>query len=136
MKKILGLILIMCSLICVLGLTGCGSQDVNLDEVRIAVYNTRYDGKIQKNYPDYILSSGKVLDMIDAGTGTEPIKDVEQVVVLHKLVYTNSNNEEISVLIQSNGEITYMSLGLPRNVYYLTNQELHNVLLEIVGTNK
>lgn len=136
MKKILSLILILCMSIGILSLTGCSNDKNNNSDIRIAVYNTKYNGDLQNKYPDFILTDDKVLDMIDAGTGEGPIEDHNEIRVLHKLVYYNESGEEITVIIQNIGKVTYMRIGLPQAVYYLTDSELHAVLMEITGANK
>ena len=135
MKKILSLILILCMSVGIMALTGCSNNEGSSD-VRIAVYNTKYNGNFQNSYPDYILTSDKVLNMIDAGTGEGPIEDHAEIRVLHKLVYYNESGEEITVVIQNIGKVTYMRIGLPQSVHYLTDSELHDVLMEITGANK
>jgi len=135
MKKIVTLILVICMAVGVMSLTGCSKNESNSD-IRIAVYNTRYNGDLQNDYPDYILTSDKVLEMIDSGTGDGPLEEYSEVRVLHKLVYYNESGEEITVIIQNIGKVTYMRIGLPQAVHYLTDAELHELLLEITGANK
>lgn len=135
MKKILTLILVLCMTVGVLSLTGCSNNEENSD-IRIAVYNTRHNGDLKNKYPDYILTDGKVLDMINSATGTGPLDGYDTVRVLHKLVYNNESGEEITVIIQNIGKATYMHIGLPQAEYYLTDSELHDVLLEITGANE
>ena len=64
---------------------------------------------------------------------TEEIPLDNPVAVLFQLSYYNSDGSEISVIVCNNGEVTFMNLGLPHEVRYLTDSELSN-LIEVMST--
>ena len=133
MKKIFSsLILISLAICMVLGMTGC-SNDTAKDEIRLAVYETRYNGDLMNTYPDRVLTDDAVLDMLLAGSGNGPLDIIENVEVMCKLKYMNSDNEEITVIIQTTGKVTFMRIGLPMEERWLTESEFSNVMEYIWG---
>lgn len=135
MKKIISVILVLCMCLGVVSLTGCSKKEEPSD-IRIAVFSTVMDGTPINDYPNRILTDTKILEIIDSSTGTEPLPADGPIGVLFELVYINDLDEEISVLIQNTGKVTYMSLGLPQAVHCLTQEELDNVISLIVGAEE
>lgn len=133
MKKIFSsLILISLAICMVFGMTGC-SNDTAKDEIRLAVYETRYNGDPMNTYPDRVLTDDTVLDMLLAGSGNGPLDIIENVEVMCKLKYMNSDNEEITVIIQTTGKVTFMRIGLPMEERWLTESEFADVMKYIWG---
>lgn len=123
------LILTLC-LVSIFSLSACSSDK---DEVRISMYDVRYDGTRLSDYPSRIFTDNEILNIINNSTGTEEIPLDNPVAVLFQLSYYNSDGSEISVIVCNNGEVTFMNLGLPHEVRYLTDSELSN-LIEVMGT--
>ena len=123
------LILTLC-LISIFSLSACSSDK---DEVRISMYDVRYDGTRLSDYPSRIFTDNEIINIINNSTGTEEIPLDNPVAVLFQLSYYNSDGSEISVIVCNNGEVTFMNLGLPHEVRYLTDSELSN-LIEVMGT--
>ena len=95
----------------------------------IADGGLRYSGDVVK-----ALAAGGSSVMIGslvAGTEESPVDN--PVAVLFQLAYYNSDGSEISVIVCNNGEVTFMNLGLPHEVRYLTDSELSN-LIEVMST--
>lgn len=123
------LILTLC-LVSIFGLSACSSDK---DEVRISMYDVRYDGTRLSDYPSRIFTNNEIINIINNSTGTEEIPLDNPVAVLFQLSYYNSDGSEISVIVCNNGEVTFMNLGLPHEVRYLTDSELSN-LIEVMST--
>ena len=123
------LILTLC-LVSIFSLSACSSDK---DEVRISMYDVRYDGTRLSDYPSRIFTDNEIINIINNSTGTEEIPLDNPVAVLFQLSYYNSDGSEISVIVCNNGEVTFMNLGLPHEVRYLTDSELSN-LSEVMGT--
>lgn len=123
------LILTLC-LVSIFSLSACSSDK---DEVRISMYDVRYDGTRLSDYPSRIFTDNEILNIINNSTGTEEIPLDNPVAVLFQLSYYNSDGSEISVIVCNNGEVTFMNLGLPHEVRYLTDSELSN-LIEVMST--
>ena len=123
------LILTLC-LISIFSLSACSSDK---DEVRISMYDVRYDGTRLSDYPSRIFTDNEIINIINNSTGTEEIPLDNPVAVLFQLSYYNSDGSEISVIVCNNGEVTFMNLGLPHEVRYLTDSELSN-LIEVMST--
>lgn len=123
------LILTLC-LVSIFSLSACSSDK---DEVRISMYDVRYDGTRLSDYPSRIFTDNEIINIINNSTGTEEIPLDNPVAVLFQLSYYNSDGSEISVIVCNNGEVTFMNLGLPHEVRYLTDSELSN-LIEVMGT--
>lgn len=123
------LILTLC-LVSIFSLSACSSDK---DEVRISMYDVRYDGTRLSDYPSRIFTNNEIINIINNSTGTEEIPLDNPVAVLFQLSYYNSDGSEISVIVCNNGEVTFMNLGLPHEVRYLTDSELSN-LIEVMGT--
>ena len=123
------LILTLC-LVSIFSLSACSSDK---DEVRISMYDVRYDGTRLSDYPSRIFTDDEIINIINNSTGTEEIPLDNPVAVLFQLSYYNSDGSEISVIVCNNGEVTFMNLGLPHEVRYLTDSELSN-LIEVMGT--
>ena len=123
------LILTLC-LVSIFSLSACSSDK---DEVRISMYDVRYDGTRLSDYPSRIFTDNEILNIINNSTGTEEIPLDNPVAVLFQLSYYNSDGSEISVIVCNNGEVTFMNLGLPHEVRYLTEGELSN-LIEVMST--
>lgn len=122
------LILTLC-LVSIFSLSACSSDK---DEVRISIYDVRYDGTKLSDYPSRIFTDNEIINIINNSTGTEEIPLDNPVAVLFQLSYYNSDGSEISVLVCNNGEVTFMNLGLPHEVRYLTESELSN-LIEVMS---
>ena len=122
------LILTLC-LVSIFSLSACSSDK---DEVRISMYDVRYDGTRLSDYPSRIFTDNEIINIINNSTGTEEIPLDNPVAVLFQLSYYNSDGSEISVIVCNNGEVTFMNLGLPHEVRYLTDSELTN-LIEVMG---
>ena len=91
MKKYFSsLFLVILAMLMVVGMTGC-SNDANKDEIRLAVYETRYNGDLMSNYPVRIFTDDTVINKLLAGTGKEPLELVDGVAVLYKLKYMNAD---------------------------------------------
>ena len=114
------LILTLC-LVSIFSLSACSSDK---DEVRISMYDVRYDGTRLSDYPSRIFTDNEIINIINNSTGTEEIPLDNPVAVLFQLSYYNSDGSEISVIVCNNGEVTFMNLGLPHEVRYLTDSEL------------
>lgn len=123
------LILTLC-LVSIFSLSACSSDK---DEVRISMYDVRYDGTRLSDYPSRIFTNNEIINIINNSTGTEEIPLDNPVAVLFQLSYYNSDGSEISVIVCNNGEVTFMNLGLPHEVRYLTDSELSN-LIEVMST--
>ena len=123
------LILTLC-LVSIFSLSACSSDK---DEVRISMYDVRYDGTRLSDYPSRIFTDNEIINIINNSNGTEEIPLDNPVAVLFQLSYYNSDGSEISVIVCNNGEVTFMNLGLPHEVRYLTDSELSN-LIEVMGT--
>lgn len=123
------LILTLC-LVSIFSLSACSSDK---DEVRISMYDVRYDGTRLSDYPSRIFTDNEIINIINNSTGTEEIPLDNPVAVLFQLSYYNSDGSEISVIVCNNGEVTFMNLGLPHEVRYLTDSELSN-LIEVMST--
>ena len=123
------LILTLC-LVSIFSLSACSSDK---DEVRISMYDVRYDGTRLSDYPSRIFTDNEIINIINNSTGTEEIPLDNPVAVLFQLSYYNSDGSEISVIVCNNGEVTFMNLGLRHEVRYLTDSELSN-LIEVMGT--
>ena len=123
------LILTLC-LVSIFSLSACSSDK---DEVRISMYDVRYDGTRLSDYPSRIFTDNEIINIINNSTGTEEIPLDNPVAVLFQLSYYNSDGSEISVIVCNNGEVTFMNLGLPHVVRYLTDSELSN-LIEVMST--
>ena len=123
------LILTLC-LVSIFSLSACSSDK---DEVRISMYDVRYDGTRLSDYPSRIFTDDEIINIINNSTGTEEIPLDNPVAVLFQLSYYNSDGSEISVIVCNNGEVTFMNLGLPHEVRYLTDSELSN-LIEVMST--
>ena len=133
MKKYFSsLFLVILAILMVVGMTGC-SNDANKDEIRLAVYETRYNGDLMSNYPVRIFTDDTVINKLLAGTGKEPLKLVDGVAVLYKLKYMNTDGEEITVIIQNTGKVTFMRIGLPMEERWLTESEFLDVMEIISG---
>ena len=123
------LILTLC-LVSIFSLSACSSDK---DEVRISMYDVRYDGTRLSDYPSRIFTDNEIINIINNSTGTEEIPLDNPVAVLFQLSYYNSDGSEISVIVCNNGEVTFMNLGLPHEVRYLTDSEVSN-LIEVMST--
>ena len=123
------LILTLC-LVSIFSLSACSSDK---DEVRISMYDVRYDGTRLSDYTSRIFTDNEIINIINNSTGTEEIPLDNPVAVLFQLSYYNSDGSEISVIVCNNGEVTFMNLGLPHEVRYLTDSELSN-LIEVMST--
>ena len=133
MKKYFSsLFLVILAMLMVVGMTGC-SNETNKDEIRLAVYETRYNGDLMNNYPVRIFTDDTVINKLLAGTGKEPLKLVDGVAVLYKLKYMNADSEEITVIIQNTGKVTFMRIGLPMEERWLTESEFLDVMEIISG---
>lgn len=133
MKKYFSsLFLVILAMLMVVGMTGC-SNDANKDEIRLAVYETRYNGDLMSNYPVRIFTDDTVINKLLAGTGKEPLELVDGVAVLYKLKYMNADGEEITVIIQNTGKVTFMRIGLPMEERWLTESEFLDVMEIISG---
>ena len=97
------------------------------------MYDVRYDGTRLSDYPSRIFTDNEIINIINNSTGTEEIPLDNPVAVLFQLSYYNSDGSEISVIVCNNGEVTFMNLGLPHEVRYLTDSELSN-LIEVMST--
>ena len=122
------LILTLC-LVSIFSLSACSSDK---DEVRISMYDVRYDGTRLSDYPSRIFTDNEIINIINNSTGTKEIPLDNPVAVLFQLSYYNSDGSEISVIVCNNGEVTFMNLGLPHEVRYLTDSELSN-LIEVMS---
>lgn len=133
MKKYFSsLFLVILAMLMVVGMTGC-SNETNKDEIRLAVYETRYNGDLMSNYPVRIFTDDTVINKLLAGTGKEPLELVDGVAVLYKLKYMNADSEEITVIIQNTGKVTFMRIGLPMEERWLTESEFLDVMEIISG---
>lgn len=133
MKKNICFLFLIFAVICSVIFSGCNKSNIESESeiikgVKISAYETKYNGNLIKDYPSKIFTDTTILNLIENSTGNNPIEIDEPVKVLYKLIYYTYNNEEVSVLIQNTGKCTFMSIGLPQNIYYLTSEELSEVL--------
>lgn len=126
MKRIFKVLLILTlCLVSIFSLSACSSDK---DEVRISMYDVKFDGTRLSDYPSRIFTDDEIINIINNSTGTREIPLDNPVAVLFQLSYYNSEGSEISVIVCNNGEATFMNLGLPHEIRYLTEDELTNLM--------
>ena len=63
------------------------------------------------------------LEKIVSATGTGAFETDEGVYVSYRFKYYNEQNNEVIINVESNGKVTFMSMGLPQSKYYFTAEE-------------
>ena len=122
MKKIKNIIVILLVAIsCIFCFAGC-SEEVH-EEIRLAMYETLFDGTEINQYPKYVFTDIEILEKIVSATGTGAFETDEGVYVSYRFKYYNEQNNEVIINVESNGKVTFMSMGLPQSKYYFTAEE-------------
>ncbi len=122
MKNIIIMLLVVAS--CILCLAGC-SEEVH-EEIRLAMYETLFDGTETNQYPKYVFTDIEILEKIVAATGAGAFETDGNVYVAYRFKYYNEQNNEVIINVESNGKVTFMSMGLPQSKYYFTAEEYQN----------